>query len=151
MPASLSWRTAATITPCVSRTATVTSWPGVLRGLVGHRRQHLGGARGVRGRLEAHLQALAAEPVLELVRRALGDQLPVVDHRDVVGEAIGLVQVLGRQQRGRPAGDETLDHAPQAEAAARVEAGRGLVQEQHGRFGDERRAPRSRRRRIPPE
>ena len=62
----------------------------------------------------------------------------MVDHGDHVGEPVGLVEVLGRQQRGRAFGDEVLDHGPQAKAAARVQAGRGLVEEQHGRLGDER-------------
>ena len=40
----------------------------------------------------------------------------MVDHRDVVGEAIGLVEVLRRQQHRGPARDQVLDHAPQARA-----------------------------------
>ncbi len=55
-----------------------------------------------------------------------------------VGEAVGLVEVLRRQQHGRAVGDEPLDRVPQRQAAARVEASRRLVEEQHRRARDER-------------
>ena len=88
---------------------------------------------------EPDLQPLAADAVLELVRRALGDHLAVVDDRDLVGQPVGLVEVLGGEQHGRALGDEALDRLPQAEPAARVQAGRRLVEEEHRRLGDERR------------
>jgi len=46
----------------------------------------------------ADLQALAAELGLELVGGALGDHAAVVDDDDVVGELVGLLEILGRQQ-----------------------------------------------------
>ena len=61
----------------------------------------------------------------------------VVDDRDAVGEPIGLVEVLRGQQHGGAVRDEALDRLPQADAAARVEAGRRLVEEQDRRVGDE--------------
>ena len=64
---------------------------------------------------------------------ALGEHAAVVDHRDRVGEPVGLVEVLRGQQHGRALGDEPLDRLPQREPAARVEAGRRLVEEQHRR------------------
>ena len=88
--------------------------------------------------VEGDVEALAADLVLELVRGALGDHLAAVDHRDPVGEAVGLVEVLGGEQDGRPGGDPLLDHAPETQPAARVEAGRRLVEEEHRRAGDER-------------
>ena len=56
----------------------------------------------------------------------------------LVGEPVGLVEVLGREQHGRAAGDAALDRLPQAEPAARVEPGRRLVEEQHRRAEHER-------------
>ena len=51
---------------------------------------------------------------------------------DVVGEAVGLFEVLGREQHRRAVGDELGDQPPQvAAAAARVETGCRLVEEQH--------------------
>ena len=41
--------------------------------------------------------------LLELVGRAAFDDEPVVDDHDVVGEPVGLVEVLGGEQRRRPA------------------------------------------------
>jgi hypothetical protein len=44
------------------------------------------------------LDALAADLCLELVGRAVGNLPAVVDHHDVVGEAVGLLQILSGQQ-----------------------------------------------------
>jgi hypothetical protein len=63
---------------------------------------------------------------------------PWSKHGDAVGEAVRLLEVLRGQQDGRPAGDAVLDRVPQRAAAARVEAGGRLVEEQHRRAGDER-------------
>ena len=60
-----------------------------------------------------------------------------------VGQAVGLVEVLRGQQHRRALGHQPLDRRPHLQPAARVQAGRGLVEEEHGRAGDER-APRGR-------
>ena len=85
------------------------------------------------------LEALAADAVLELVGRALGDHAAAVDHGDEVGQAVGLVEVLRGQQHRRALGHQPFDRRPHLQAAARVQAGRGLVEEEHRRAGDERR------------
>ena len=86
---------------------------------------------GLLGPLEPDLDALAADALLELVGGALGDQGAVVDHRDPVGEAVGLVEVLGGQQHGRALGDPRLDHLPEARSGcagrARSSARRGTA------------------------
>ena len=51
----------------------------------------------------------------------------------LVGEAVGLLEVLGRQQHRGPSANELLDHTPEVTPALRVEAGGGLVEEQHRR------------------
>jgi hypothetical protein len=64
------------------------------RRLVGHRREgpHRRLDRGCVG--EVDLEALAADAVLQLVGRTLGDHATAVDDRDEVGEPVGLVEVL---------------------------------------------------------
>ena len=62
----------------------------------------------------------------------------MVDDDDPVGEPVGLLEVLRREQHRRAAGDELLDDRPQLGAAARVEAGGRLVEEQHRRAVHER-------------
>ena len=106
--------------------------------LVGHLGQRGDRALGVGGILEAHLEPLAADAVLELVRGALGDHVAVVDDHDPVGEAVGLLEVLRGQQHGRAGRRARLDRLPHAQPRARVQAGRRLVEEQHRRPGDER-------------
>jgi hypothetical protein len=49
----------------------------------------------------------------------------VVDHRDPVGQLVGLVQVLGGQQHRGPAGDQPPVGLPDLVAAARVQPGGG--------------------------
>ena len=78
---------------------------------------------------------VAADAGLELGRRAVGDVAPVVEHDDVVGEPVGLVEVLRREQDGRAVTDQVAQHVPQIAAAPRIETGGRLVEEQHGRVG----------------
>ena len=106
--------------------------------LAGERLERGAGGLDLGRVLEGDVEALAADLVLELVGGALGDHLAAVDHRDPVGEAVGLVEVLGGEQDGRAGGDPLLDRLPEADPAARVEAGRRLVEEEHRRAGDER-------------
>jgi hypothetical protein len=57
----------------------------------------------------------------------------VVEDGDPVGELVGLVEVLRGQEDGDAAGREVADAVPHLPAAARVEPGRGLVEEDHPR------------------
>ena len=103
-----------------------------------HRREQVDRARG--GVVVAHgdLDHRRAEALLQLGGRALGDHAAVVDDHDVVGEHVGLLEVLRGEQHGGAAAHELLDHAPELVAALRVEAGGGLVEEQHRRTVHER-------------
>ena len=105
----------------------------------------LGGVR------ELDLEDLAADALLELVARARGDHPAVVDHRDPLGELIGLLQVLGgQQQRGAPA-LEVSDRMPRSGCGC---AGRARWSARRGRGSGAASAGsrhRSSRRRIPPE
>ena len=70
-------------------------------------------------------------------RRALGDHPAVVDHRDAVGELIGLVEVLRGEQHGGADADHRAHDVPHLVAAARVEAGGRLVEEEQVRRDDD--------------
>ena len=93
--------------------------------------EHLARARDVLGPGDHDLDPLAADLGLELVGRALGDRAAVVDDHDVVGEPVGLFEVLRGEQQRRAALDQLDDDLPHVGAAARVEAGGRLVEEQH--------------------
>ena len=67
---------------------------------------------------------------LELVGRALGDDLAVVDDGDVGGQLVGLVEVLGGEQHVGARRHQVADDVPQLVAAAGVEAGGGLVEQE---------------------
>ncbi len=69
----------------------------------------------------------------------MGDDSAVIDHRDLVGEGIGLFQILRGQQHGRALSDERPDHAPDIVALGRIEPGRRFVEEDDIRAADERR------------
>src|SRR5262249_31576838 len=79
------------------------------------------------------LEDLAADAVLELAAGALRDHLSVVDDRDLIGELVGLLQVLGGEQQRRPLADKLAHGLPDLDAAAGIQAGGGLVQEQNAR------------------
>ncbi len=73
---------------------------------------------------------VAPEAGLELVARAGRHELAVVDDRDRAGEAVGFVEVLGGEDDVGAPGGEALDGLPELVAAAGVEAGGGLVEQQ---------------------
>ena len=84
------------------------------------------------------VEVVAADLALELAGVSPGDDAAVVDDDDVVGQALGLVQVLGGQQQRRAPLDQVLEHRPQLGAGAGIETGRGLVEEQDLGVGHER-------------
>ena len=85
-----------------------------------------------RGRVgEPDLHDRRAQPGLQLGSGALGNHMSVIDDHDVVGEAVGLLEVLRGEEHGRPFGDELLDDPPEVGATLRVEARGRLVEEQH--------------------
>ena len=92
---------------------------------------------GIGGRGDHNPEVITADPALELVGRALGDHLAMIDDDDPGGEAIGLIEVLRGEQHGGAVLLELLDQIPHRQAAARVESGCRLVEEQHRRAGDQ--------------
>ena len=74
----------------------------------------------------------------EVVGRAPGDDPAGGDHRDPVGELLGLVHVVGGQQDGLAEVAEALDHLPGGAAGGGVEAGGRLVEEEQLGVADER-------------
>ena len=67
----------------------------------------------------------------------MGDDQAVVDHGDRVGQRVGLLQVLRRQQHRRALRRQQAHHVPDVVALARVEPGRGLVEEDDGGSADQ--------------
>ena len=63
----------------------------------------------------------------------------MVEQHDVIGEPVGLFEILrGQQQRGA-VGHEIAQHLPEVFATARVEPGGRLVEHQHTRLGHDTR------------
>ena len=96
------------------------------------------------------LEPLATDLRLELVGRALGDDLAVVDHHDLVGEPVGLLEVLGGQQQRRAAATRS---SMTSHISVRPRGSRPVVGSSRKSTGGlATRAPaRSSRRRMPPE
>jgi hypothetical protein len=63
--------------------------------------------------------------------------LTVVEQNDLIGEAIGFLQVLRGQHERHAFLDEAAEELPEVVAALRIEAGRRLVEEQHRRARDQ--------------
>ena len=61
----------------------------------------------------------------------------MVDDDDLVGQLVGLVEVLGGQQQRGAAGHQVPDDIPHAEATPGVEPGGGLIEEEDSRPADE--------------
>src|SRR5581483_4711828 len=73
----------------------------------------------------------------ERPRRSLRDDLAAGDHGDPVGELLGLVHVVRREEDGLAETAETFDHVPRRAARGRVETGRRLVEEDELRVADQ--------------
>ena len=84
---------------------------------------------------ELHRHVPAGHPPLQLRGGALGDQPATVEDPDPVGELVGLLEVLRGQQHRHAVGDLLAHDRPQVATAARVEAGRRLVEEDQPRAG----------------
>src|SRR5579885_2242139 len=98
----------------------------------------VGGARGLvanrraRERQKCAFERVGVSPLLQLLRRTHGDDATVVNHRDAVGDAVGLVHVVsGEKDRDLILLVEALDVRPHLVAALRVEAERRLVEEEN--------------------
>ena len=131
MPASSSRRTAAVNAASPSTGTVSTPRLDVSGSCAGHRPQDRRGVREPRRVGRPYGERLAADDPLELRRRAVRDHPAVVDHRDLVGERVGLLQVLRGEQHRRPVVDQRPDDAPHVLALGRVQAGRRLVQVDH--------------------
>ncbi|MFB9777453.1 hypothetical protein [Brevibacterium otitidis] len=71
---------------------------------------------------------MPADLGFELIGGACGDDASAVDDGDVVGELIGLCEILrGEQQRGAVT-DELADDVPQRQPAARIQTGGRFVE-----------------------
>src|SRR5262249_35500093 len=67
----------------------------------------------------------------KLARAATRDDPTAIHDRNVVAEDLGLVHVVGRENEGFLASLDGLDEIPEVAARLRIEAGRGLIEEQN--------------------
>jgi acyl-CoA dehydrogenase len=92
--------------------------------------------RRTRGRPECDPQAGRVSP-REGFRRALRYELAAHDDRNAIGELLGLFHVVRRQEDRLAERSQIHDHFPRPPPRGRVEAGRGLVEEQEIRVAGE--------------
>ena len=104
-----------------------------------HPREHRLRLVALGGAGQLHLQDLPTDAILELVAGPLRDHPPVIDHRDPVGELVGLLEVLGGEHDRGALADELPHDRPDLVAAARIEARGGLVEKQDPRTGEQAR------------
>ena len=74
---------------------------------------------------------VARHPLLELARGAADDDLAVIHDHDPVAQRVGLFEVVRGEEDGRAALAKPADVLPEVRPVLRVEAGRGLVEEEH--------------------
>ena len=123
--------------PWAQRTATLSgeSWTSSPKRREDRRRR----GRAARGRRAPTSTVGRPISAFSVGRRALGDDVAVVDDPDAVGEHIGLLQVLRGQEDGHALLlREPADLAPERVPALRVEPGGRLVEEEDARVVHER-------------
>ena len=86
-----------------------------------------------------YLQRLTTQPSLELLWSPSCDDRACVDDDDLVGEVVGLLQVLRGEQHRGPVGGEGADHAPGVAPSRGVQTRRRFVEEHHRRSADQAR------------
>ncbi len=74
---------------------------------------------------------VAVEFGFEVLWCPAGDDPAPVDDGDLAGESVGLLEVVGGEQDRQAFAGEALDLRPQIGSRLGIEAGGGLVQEQH--------------------
>ena len=103
--------------------------------------RHLAKAAGGRVELarvgELQADVAAGDAAFQLAGGSLGHQLPAVENREPVGELVRLFQVLRGEQDRDAAGHEVADDLPHRVAAARVQAGGRLVEEDDAGVADQ--------------
>ncbi len=87
---------------------------------------------------DQQLDVGVADFILQRLGSALGDDPAAVDDPDVVGQLVGLLQVLGGEEDGGAVVVQRPHLLPDRFPADRVEPGGRLVEEEHPRFVDER-------------
>lgn len=90
------------------------------------------------GLCEAKLDVAAGHQALEVVGCAFGDDAPLVEYRDPVGQMIGFLEVLGGEEDRHTLGCQLPHDVPHGAPAARIQSGGRLVEEDYLRFGDQR-------------
>src|SRR5699024_1478884 len=73
----------------------------------------------------------------QLLRCSLGDDPAPVDDDDLVGEVLGLCEVVGGQDHGDPTVGQLTDERVDDLSGLRVESGAGFVEEDQTRTTDE--------------
>ena len=99
-------------------------------------------ARGQRRRAFDRDGGSGQGALLNLARRADGDDAALVDDGHAVAELLGLLDVVGGEQDGALLAAEVLHQLVNLQARLRIEAGRRLVEEQHLRIVEEREGQR---------
>ena len=90
------------------------------------------------GALDRYRHDVVTHLGLQLLRRALGDDLAVVDDRQAIAQLVGLLEVLRGEEHGRAAGVDPAHLVPDRQPRGGVQTGRRLVEEQHIGRVDER-------------
>ena len=108
-----------------------------VRGLGGDVADQFDAAPRVGGVEEREHEHGVTQAGLQLLAGPLGDDLAVVEHDELFGETVGLFEVLGREEDRRSLLDQFFNDRPKVLATLGVQSGRGFIQEEQRRLGDE--------------
>ena len=93
-------------------------------------------SRRPRGEAQPHHPALG-QAVLELRGGQVGRQAAPHQHREPVGQALGVAELVRGEEHGPPVVPRALDHTVERAQAVRIEGRGGLVEQEHGGLGQQ--------------
>src|SRR5579862_1480091 len=80
---------------------------------------------------------MTAEAFNQFGGRALGNDLPMIDNRQTIAQALSFIHVMSGEQDGAAIALKGANDVPKLATTLRIESGGGLIEKQNFRIADQ--------------